>query len=125
VTSAPERTFPKEQRKSQWREVPGVVLYSQVEYSSEYYRPVVKYKYEVDGLMYQGDSIVKGLVGVNWKAPAERWVRRFPVGAPVRVFVDSLDPRKCFLQLGWDPYFPFAVAFVAIIVAILVYVFVF
>jgi hypothetical protein len=125
VRSAPERTEPEAQRTSQWREVTGVVLYSQVEYWSEYYRPIVKYKYEVDGVTYQGESIVKGLIEVNWKAPAARWVKRFPVGATVPVFVDPLDPRKCFLQLGRDSYFPFAVAFVGVIIAVLVYVFAF
>jgi len=111
---------PRAAHKSQWREVTGVVLQSEVD-CSEYYEPIVKYTYEVDGVTYQGDSIVKGLVGVNWKAPADRWVKRFPVGATVPVFVDSQNPRKCYLQLGWDPYFPIAAIFVSVIVAILIF----
>jgi hypothetical protein len=112
-------------RKLQWRQVAGVVTHSEVEYVSEYFQPIVKYRYEVDGVTYQGDSIVKGLVGVNWKAPAARWVKRFPVGAAVQVFVDPKDPRKCFLQIGWDPYFPFAVIFVCAVVATIAFVLIF
>lgn len=125
MKSAPDRTQLQEQRTSQWREVVGVVLSSQVEYWGEYFRPIVKYKYEVDGVTYQGESIVKGLVEVNWRAPADRWVKRFPVGATVKVFVDPNDPKQCYLQLGRDPLFPLAVAFVGTLVAILIYVFVF
>jgi hypothetical protein len=113
---------PREQRKSQWREVPGVVLLSEVRHSDEYYEPIVRYEYEVDGVTYQSESIVKGLVGVNWKAPAARWVRRFPAGAAVSVFVDSQEPAKCFLQLGWDPLFPYAVAFFGAIIGLFIYV---
>ena len=117
-----ERVRPQERRKPQWREVTGVVLQSEVCCDGEYFEPIVKYEYEVDGVKYQGDSIVKGLVAVNWASPADRWVKRFPVGATVPVFVDPQDPRKCFLQLGWDPYFPFAAIFVGAIVGIFIFV---
>jgi len=111
--------------KLQWREVTGVVLQSEVGYFDGYYEPIIKYEYKVDGVTYQGDSIVKGLVGVNWAAPAARWVKRFPAGANVQVFVDREDPEKCYLQLGWDPNFPIAAVFVGGIVCILLFVFVF
>jgi len=113
---------PPDQRDSRWREVPGVILLSEVRRNAKYYVPLVRYEYKVDGVTYQSESIVKGLVGVNWRAPAARWVRRFPAGEAITVFVDPKEPGKCFLQLGWDPVFPFAVAFCSAIVGILIVV---
>jgi hypothetical protein len=111
--------------ESPWRQVTGVILYSDVEYVDDYFQPVVKYRYEVDGVSYEGDSIVKGLVSINWRGPARRWANRFPVGDTVPVFVDVADPRKCFLQLGWDPYFPVVVTIVSVVAVVIILLIVF
>ena len=111
------------QASSPWREVTGTVLRSEVIWGGEFYHPVVHYEYEVEGVVYRGDTIVAGLVLFNWKGPARRWVARFPVGARIPVFVDRSDPSHAVLQTGHDAKFPiFAVAFGALAVILLVIV---
>jgi hypothetical protein len=72
----------------------------------EDYRPVIEYTYEVDGVTYIGSTIVSGLITFNWKGPATRLIKRFPVEARVPVFVDPANPRRAALQPGMDKNLP-------------------
>jgi hypothetical protein len=115
--TAPTPSSATELTKPKWREVPGVVLHSEVAFEWEFYRPVVEYEYVVDGVTYRGDTIVSGLIQFNWKGAAARLINRYPVGAKIPVFVDPADPRNAALQLGLDKNFPiFALVFSALIV---------
>ena len=93
--------------KARWREVPGTIVKSEVTFDWEDYRPTVEYRYEVDGVSYRGDAITVGpMVLFNWKGPATRVIKQFPVGASVTVYVDAANPQRALLQPGVDQNLP-------------------
>ena len=110
---------------SRWREVPGVITRSEVEFNGEAYWPVVEYTYVVDGVTYKGDTIVRGLITFNWKGPAARMIESFPVGATVPVYIDPKYPRQSALRPGVDKNLPvfliFFVGFVVLLILLLVF----
>jgi hypothetical protein len=102
---------------SMWRQVVGTVTRSEVVFDGEDYRPVVEYKYEVDGVAYVGNTITAGMITFNWRGPATRLVKRFPVGAKVPVFVHPVNPQRASLQLGMDKNLPlFLISFSGLLI---------
>jgi hypothetical protein len=100
-----------------WREVPGVITKSEVEFRGDDYRPVVEYTYVVDGVTYKGDTIARGLITLNWKEPAAHVVEGFPVGATVPVYVESQYPRHSALRPHVDKNLSvFLICFVGLLV---------
>ena len=110
----------QEHKDGRWREVTGTILHSEVRFDWEFYTPVVRYRYVVDGLSYESDTIAVGMVQYNWRGPAERTVEKYPVGAQVPVYVDKANPRNA--RLRREPDFNGSILIVFVI-ALLVLVF--
>jgi uncharacterized protein DUF3592 len=67
------------------------------------YLPKVAYAYEVAGSTYTNDLTAFGLSPLESREEAERMLRGYPKGAPVRVHYDPDDPGTSVLQSagGW------------------------
>jgi hypothetical protein len=108
---------PTNSTTSRWREVPGVITKSEVEFRGDDFLPVVEYTYVVDGVTYKGDTIARGLITFNWKGSAARVIEELPVGATLPVYVDLKYPRHSALRPHVDRNLPlFLISFVALIV---------
>jgi hypothetical protein len=111
------QTAPSSPTTSRWREVPGVITKSEVEFRGDDYLPVVEYTYVMDGVTSKGDTIARGLITFNWKGPAARVIEEFPVGATVPVYVDSQYPRQSALRPHVDKNLPvFLISFAGLLV---------
>ncbi len=111
---------PSSTTTSRWREVPGVITKSEVEFRGDDYLPVVEYTYVVDGVTYRGDTIARGLITFNWKGPAARLIESLPVGATVPVYVDPKYPRQSALRPHVDKNLPvFLICFVGFVVLLI------
>jgi len=110
-----------EKSKNTWREVPGTIVRSEVSFDWEYYSPEIEYRYEVDGVAYQGRKIVVGmLIKFNWRGPSRRLIERYPVGSTVTVYTDPKNPQRAYLQPRLDKNLPpFLIFFGAILALIL------
>jgi hypothetical protein len=67
------------------------------------YLPKVAYAYEAAGSTYKNDLTAFGLSPLESRGDAERMLRGYPKGAPVRVHYDPDDPGTSVLQStgGW------------------------
>ena len=94
-----------------WRRIEGVVTESAVVphrvrlsgegWGSRIYRPLIRYRYVVDGCEYTSDRIFYGrAIGQPRRAPLDDLVRRYPVGTTARVYVNPNDPANGLLEPG-------------------------
>jgi hypothetical protein len=98
-------------RQRLWPTAPGNITESRVEHKSESFYPVVRYAYEYCGETYVGKKICSFEITGNWRSTADRWVRRYPEGSLVTVFVDPMDPHNAVLEPGGDKkFFPLALS---------------
>jgi hypothetical protein len=92
-------------KQHSWPTAQGKVVESRVEYSNEFFYPVVAYTYEHDARVIQGKRICSFEITGNWRSTPEKWVRKYPVGSTVTVFVDPDDPHNSVLEPGADKKF--------------------
>ena len=85
-----------------WVSTAGEVLSSRIEESSGYegdtvFRPVIEYRYQVDGQHYEGDRLCFGSESVSA-------VERYSPGSTVAVYYDPVRPGNAVLEPGprWD-----------------------
>jgi hypothetical protein len=80
-----------------WPSVSGHIIRARVREGPDgptSFRPVVEYKYEVDGVKYQGDRLDFDDGEDYASSAAEKIVARYEKGAPVTVYYDPSDPQK-------------------------------
>lgn len=93
-------------RSRRWRQAVGTVVASDLQRSREIecgssYRPVVSYRYSVEGQDFVASRTRFGdRLELGWAAPAVRIVRRYPVGAVIPVHYDGDDPADAVLEPG-------------------------
>lgn len=109
-------------RASHWPEVPGVVESSEVHLEQHSggisYRPVVVYRYRVDGVWYRSSRYDYNVSVANRsQAEAQEIVDRYPAGTEVTVYHDPNDPGDAVLNPGAEGsntgYVAFSVLFIA------------
>jgi Protein of unknown function (DUF3592) len=85
-----------------WPTVKGMVVESAVVASRDgrqYYRPIVRYRYEVNGQRYEGSRIQRVAVMEQRKyTRARKILDLYRTGEPVAVHYDPTDPRTAVLQ---------------------------
>jgi hypothetical protein len=85
-----------------WPTVPGVIETSKVEQrltrSGIFYKLALRYRYEVDGNGYQGDTAEFGPPRVTAQELIEGLAQKYPAGAKVTVHYDPDDPATCVLE---------------------------
>lgn len=100
-------------RSASYREVTGLMLEtgtSRVERHSGPSRGTqsrsrylhVRYRYDVDGVSYEGNRLQPGTFGMTSADSLARFGARFEAGKPVPVYVDPDDPRTAVLVRGWS-----------------------
>ena len=62
----------------------------------------VQYRYEVDGVAYEGNRLQAGTFGMTSGDSLKRFGAQFPEGKQVPVYVDPDDPRTAVLVRGWS-----------------------
>lgn len=99
-------------RSAGYVEVPGVILdvgvsrserrsgQSRSASSSRYLH--VRYRYEVDGVSYEGNRLQPGTFGMTSADSIKRFHGMFEVGKQVPVYVDPDDPERAVLVRGWS-----------------------
>lgn len=68
--------------------------------NATHYRPVIKYRYVVNGVEYNGDSIRFINFGYDDEKEARQVVERFPVGQKVELRFQSSNPKMSVLDAG-------------------------
>lgn len=97
-------TWEKACAMDDWREVPAEVISSEVrssrfnEFSRPVFFPVIRYRYEAAGESQVGEAIRRVPVRSADEEQARKWVKRFPVGLPIRAYVDPHDPGRAVLR---------------------------
>jgi len=102
----------------QWPETTGFIITAQVTSSrvrirrssstgyrmATSYRPHVVYRYQVNGVGYEGEQLHLGeTIGYSGTGPVETILTRYPVGVPVRVYYNPDNPTEATLspKTGW------------------------
>lgn len=85
-----------------WQQVEGTVTSRSVEDGSdltgEHYNATISYTYEVDGEMYEGNTLdLRGVINVGNRDDAEALIAPYPVGASVMPYVDMTNPTRSVL----------------------------
>jgi hypothetical protein len=105
------RTWRTAAASRSWRRVEGVITESQVVpyrvrisgegSGSRIYRPMIRYRYTVDGNEYTSDRIYYGRpLGRPWRGQLDKLVRRYPAGRAASVYVPPGDPELGLLEPG-------------------------
>lgn len=87
-----------------WLEVPaevvasGVESYRYNEFSQEEFVPVVRYRYSLAGRAYESSRIRRVPVRSADRQRAEGWLQRYPVGSPVKAYVNPAEPDQSVLK---------------------------
>lgn len=89
-----------------WPAVPGVVQWSKVERkrmrSSVLHSLAVRYRYDVGGRTYEGESLAFAPRWFADGAKVEQLARKYPAGANVMVHVDPAAPDNAVLETSED-----------------------
>jgi hypothetical protein len=88
-----------------WPIAQGEVIHSLVDEEQSgrttVYRPDIAYRYRVHDVEYTCSRLYfGGPYQTSWRRLAERWVNRFPPGAPVQIRFNPLDPLDAVLVPG-------------------------
>jgi len=92
-------------RQVGWEAVHGTICAANVRFDGEYYVPQLEYTYSYGGRVLRGTKLKSLAVLVNWASPAERTIRKYPLGSAVTVFVNPESPAEAVLEPGGDPKF--------------------
>lgn len=92
--------------------------------TSPIWRPIVSYEYAVDGTRHEGQRISYGEYATGEIVAAEEVVKRYPLGAVVRVYYSPDDPRQAVLEPGvvGIPWFFIAIGLVFSVIGVLLVV---
>ena len=104
----------------QWPSVEGTVLESRVDDAHlEFMKPVLRYRYAVEGRSHVGFRVAFSGYGVSRRAMADL-VRPYAVGQAVRVFYDPARPASAVLdprgRSDWVYWLLFGLGFCALAV---------
>jgi hypothetical protein len=97
-------------RVRRWPRAPGVVIstglrsMTHTESAARSHRPVVRYRYTVDGKERQGDTLWVGRTEGGNEGWARSVLARYPVGAQVNVFHDPANPERTSLEAAVSPF---------------------
>jgi hypothetical protein len=106
-----------------WPTVRGLVQADTVERRENsfgvFYKLALSYRYEVDGISYQGDRVQFGPARVTAGELIESLATRYPPGAEVDVHYDPNDPSTAVIETSdemarqnrWRIWFPIAAPF--------------
>jgi hypothetical protein len=100
--------FARETRS--WPSAPGVIEHSQIVLESgdqhgNSYRPIVSYRYSVDGVAYTGSLIACGLGHYSGSEKfARRFFEKYPESRKVEVYYDPFRSERCVLEPGVTRY---------------------
>lgn len=102
----------------QWPSVEGTVLESRVDDAHlEFMKPVLRYRYAVDGRSYVGFRVAFSGYGISRPAMA-RLIQPYTAGQPVRVFYDPGNPASAVLDnrghSDWGYWLLFGLGFCAL-----------
>jgi hypothetical protein len=90
-----------------WPVRPGEVLSASVERRGGRkvsYEPVVKYRYEWDGVAYEGSRIVFSVMDVTGSLDgAEQFLKQLPVGSRIPIRVCPAKRQLCVIKAGFEP----------------------
>ena len=113
-------------RSSSWPSTVGTITSSRVVAATfgknTSYRPEVRYRYSVNGTMYENNRV--GLLGPGvLGSEVQRVVARYPTGSSVRVFYPPSSPARSALVTGFtrSQLWVAAASFVFIVVGLLVF----
>lgn len=118
----------KGMRSKNWPTAPGVVLDSQVtmhydDEGTKMYGVALSYRYDVDGLTYDGNKRTFGDYSSNNRGRAEKIIAQYQPGSAVQVHYKPEDPSEAVLEPGMSWFLAifliFPVVFIGIGVAIL------
>jgi hypothetical protein len=104
----------------QWPSVEGTVLESRVDDAHlEFMKPVLRYRYAVDGRSYLGFRVAFSGYGISRQAMASL-IRPYAAGQPVRVYYDPGNPASAVLdnrgRSDWMYWLLFGLGFCALAV---------
>ena len=78
-------------------------------------RPLVRFQYGLRGTIYRSEQYRQNTAGEPMKkAAAEELIKKYPVGAPVRVYYDPENPVMAVLEQG-DPTLGYLVCSAAVV----------
>lgn len=88
-----------------WTETQGRIVQSQVGDAvtpdgRSRFAPAVIFEYEVDGQRYISQQFSQ-MMAAGSRRWAQRIADKYPIGAPVKLYYDSQNPRYAVLQKGW------------------------
>ncbi len=82
-----------------WPVTTGTVTNSEVGGAVKYY-PSVTYSYTVDNAVYASNSISSMNFNSKNRNTVEEFLKKYPKGSEVKVYYNSLEPSKAFLEPG-------------------------
>lgn len=86
-----------------WPTVEGIIVSSNVAGDADGYYPDISFSYNIDGVDYTSTAfnpnelIARSMMG---KKAAERKIRTFPRGTPIKVYYKPNDPKKAIIDPG-------------------------
>ena len=90
-------------RSQHWNQIDCVITESRVENRrlrhNTRYIPIIKYKYSVIGLSYEGDNLKYGGTW-SFKSTSYTYCEKYPTGKTVKVRVDPSNPKRSVLEPG-------------------------
>jgi hypothetical protein len=98
-----------------WLAMSGTVLFTSIRRHRGRgvgYEPVVRYRYEWDGLAYEGDRLVFSAISVTGSLDdAEQLLKQFPVGSQIPIRVCSTKRQLSVIKPGFEPAWWIPLAF--------------
>jgi hypothetical protein len=92
-----------------WEPVPGTVTFNDIVLTrggggtgNRTFKPIVHYRYEVNGEVFEGDQIAAFLLTTSIRSHAESTLSRYPVHSQVVVYHDPRNPKKALLEPGFQ-----------------------
>ena len=64
------------------------------------YRPVVQFRYEVNGRQYTSDRFSQNVVGISVKGAVERTLSKYPPNSTTEIFYNVDNPQDAFIERG-------------------------
>lgn len=107
-------------RSLTWRSTSGRIVTSLLTAKGPKKRPVwvpnVEFKFDANGQTYTGSRIAYGLVFSQDEEEMQHIIDNYPVGAPVMVTYDPVDPSKSVLEPGIDKTKPLIIDLVMLFI---------
>jgi len=97
-------SFQRSEETRHWLETPCEIITSQVNTyrpvanSPDEYRAVVRYRYELNGVIHHNESIRHGMGPTMDRATAEERIAKYPIGKKTACFVNPEQPDKAVLE---------------------------